>query len=529
MLRAGYPPARPYIAWVNESAAMTSTSERTLVEKLPATSPDSTRAVGMARHYLHYSSSTVLMMAAGLISFPVLTRLLDNTEYGILGYYETWLMIAVALIKLGGQHSILRLYPFGGDQARLTHFATNLVLLPMIASIGIWSLGVVVLACISRWGGVVVPPMLWCALFLLPLLVFISQVEMTLRASERSLLLAVTRVSSRWLELVLILAAVLAIQSSALAVYGGKIAAAAIMVAFYVRWVRRHLAFSREALDLRAFSDSLRYSLPLVANELAGAVLVSIDRVMLKGMLGDYAAVGIYTIGCALAMQVAVIMQGALWGAFNPVVNRVHDTEGPAQVRVLKSRMLVPVTYASAGIGVAIWVAGADLLETLTGPSKVASGPVFVWLGTLFALLPVLGISSYGLLLQKRTTMVLMLTIGAALLNIALNLLWIPVYGVMGSVYATVVSYVLHSIGHCVLCPRVLLQFPDAKVVLVAGAAVILFIAAQESTQLSGLSAPWARLLAAGALWLACYVLPVLLLDRRLRRLVWNWRTATAA
>jgi O-antigen/teichoic acid export membrane protein len=50
---------------------------------------------------VRYSSATVLVMLAGLISFPALTRLLDNTQYGILGYYDTWMMMAAAVIKLG--------------------------------------------------------------------------------------------------------------------------------------------------------------------------------------------------------------------------------------------------------------------------------------------------------------------------------------------------------------------------------------------------------------------------------------------
>ena len=498
----------------------------------PETLPDSSAvrpatagSPGMGSHYLRYSGSTVLVMAAGLISFPALTRLLDNTQYGILGYYETWLMIVVAIIKLGGQHAILRLYPYGGTQSQLVHFATNLVLLPMLVSMGLWLVALAGIAAASAWGGLHVSPVFWCAVVMLPLLVFNSQVEMTLRASERSGLLAVSQVSSRWLELILILGFVVAVQRSALAVYAGKIAVAVILVAFYLRWVRRHLVFSRSALDLPAYRASLRYSLPLVANEMAGAALVSIDRVMLKGILDDYSAVGIYTIGCALAVQIWMIMNQPLWGAFNPVANRTHETEGPARVRALKSRVLVPATYASIGIGAAIWLVGADLLEMLTGPTKVASAPVFVWLGTMFALLPVLDVGGYGLLLQKRTMTVLILTTAAAILNIMLNLLWIPIHGVMGSVYATLVAYVLLSVGRCVLCPRELFQLPDSRTLVVAGVAASLFALVVHVTGLFGLDVPWMRVAAGGGLWAGCYAVPALLLDARLRQLVFHWRT----
>ncbi len=502
--------------------AMNAAVEPAVADERIIATPVPGRVVGMGQHYLRYSGATIAMMIAGLVSFPILARLLDNTQFGILGYYDTWLMMAVTVIKLGGQHAILRMYPFGGDEVRMTHFSTNLVFLPIMVSLVLWLLAVVVIGGFSVVRGVAMPPVFWGAVALVPMMVFTSQVEMTLRVSERSGVLTVTRVSWRWLELVLVIGAVAAIQRSALSVYAGKITAALLLVAFYVVWVRRHLRFSRRALDLGAYRESLRYGLPLVATELAGASLISIDRIMLKHLQGGYEAVGIFTVGCALAMQVGVIMSDPLWAAFNPIANRVHGTEGAAEVRALKTRVLVPVTYAAVGIGVAIWAVGSEALVMLAGANKVASGPVFAWLGAMFAALPLLDVIGYGLLLQKRTMTVLTLTAFAAGLNIALNFLLIPLHGVMGAVYATVVSFVLLSVSRCLLCPRDLLQLPDLKSVLISGVAAVAFVICLQGSDLFGLVAPWARVVAAGVLWILLYLLPVLVFDQRLARLVFN-------
>lgn len=492
-----------------------------MLEDFPGTAARPART-GMATHYLRYSSATILMMAAGLVSFPVLTRLLDNTQFGILGYYDTWLMMAVTIMKLGGQHAILRLYPFGGDEVRMTHFTTNLVFLPMMVSVGFWLLGLAVLAGVSWWRDMAMPAVFWCAVLLIPMMVFTSQIEMTLRVSERSGLLTTTRVSWRWLELVLVIGVVAAIQRSALAVYAGKIVAALLLLAFYIAWVRRHLHFSRHAIDLQAYRRSLRYGLPLVANEIAAMSLIAIDRIMLKHLQGDYESVGVFTIGCALALQVSVLMNDPLMGAFDPVANRLNGTKGAAEVRALKARTLLPVTYASIGVAVAIWAVGREAMAILAGADKAASGPVFAWLGAIFALLPLLSITGFGLLLQQRTMTVLALTGVAAAANIGLNILWIPSYGVMGAVYATAAAYAMLSVGKCVLCPREFLQLPDRKSLFTAIAAALLFLLAVQGTGLFGLSSPWSRFAAAGGLWLLLYSLPVLAMDRRLRQLLFN-------
>lgn len=487
------------------------------------TSAPAPRRVSIGTHYLRYSTANALVLLAGLISFPVLTRLLDNTQYGILGYYETWVMMAVAVAKLGAQHAIIRFYPHGGDIERMERFATNLLLLPMLASLCLWLLAVTVLGSIAWFGGVAFSPVLWCAVLAIPLMVFASLVQMVLRAGELSGVLMVTKVAWRWLELVLMLAAVIAIERSALAAYGGRILAAVIVLAWYVRWIRRTLRFSRAAVDIGQFREALVYGLPLVANEIAGVALISIDRVMLKWILDDYAVVGIYTIGYSLAIQVSVFMSASLSESFVPVANRLYETEGAASVRALKQKILLPLTYVSLGIAAAIWTTGVDVLHAVSGPDKWASGPIFAWAGALFALYPLIDISGYGLLLHKRTMTVFKLTLGAALVNIALNLALIPAHGAMGAVYSTVISYALLGLAVCALCPRDLLRLPDARSLLTAGGAVVLYLGTIEATGLFGLTTPWPRLFTAFGLWLLTYVLPVMALDGRLRGAVLGW------
>ena len=485
--------------------------------------------VGVGTHYLRYSSANLIVLLAGFVSFPLLTRLLDNTQYGILGYFETWVMLAVAIAKLGAQHSIIRFYPPEADDHRLGHFATNLVLLPILASLGLWAVIAAAIAAVDMFSAVKFSAVFWLALVLIPLVVVGSLVDMVFRASERSLLLTGTRVVKRWLELALILTAVLAFQRSALAVYGGKVAAAALVAVFYVRWMIRNLRFSSTMVDLPAIRASLVYGLPLVANEVAAVTLGSIDRVMLKHMLGDFAAVGIYTIGYSLAINVSLFMSATLNEAFVPVANRLFGTGGVAAVHALKGRILLPMTYASIGVAVMLWSVGADALVALSGPTKAASGAVFAAVGTLFALYPLIDIGGYGLLLQKRSLTVFAITLGAAALNIALNLWLIPLMGVMGAVWATVISTIAMGAAHWTLCPRGLLRPPDGRALVLGCLCAAPLLLIIKGANLFGLESVWLRLIVSGVLFLALYALPVWLFDPRLSAALRQWRLERAA
>lgn len=483
---------------------------------------------GMATHYLRYSTGSLLVMFAGLVSFPVMTRLLDNTQYGILGYYDTWVLMAVSLGKLGAQHAVLRFYPHDGDATRLQAFSTNLFYLPMTISLVLWVVVGAGLIVFNWLGGVPHSPMFWFALLLMPMLILASMVEMVLRASENSRLQMYTRIGWRWLELALMLSAVLLLQHSALAAYGGKFAAAALAMVFYVGWMKRNLAFSRSSVDPALLRQGMIYGLPLVANEIFMVALVSLDRLMIKDILGDFASVGIYTIGASLAMQVNVFLSITMFEAFAPMANRLYDTEGAAAVRALKARILMVMTYAAVAIATLLWTFGTDLIIALSGPDKAASGPVFSWLGIVYALQSILMVAGYGLLLEKRSGRVLALMSGTLLVNAALNLWWIPAYGVMGAVYATVVSSAFQGVAHCVWVPRSLLQLPDARTVAIAGVVAAAGVALVWVSGLSGLNPGWPRLLAGGTSLGGFYALAVLVLDPRVRALLRQWRANAA-
>lgn len=479
----------------------------------------------MTTHYLRYSMSNALVLLAGFISFPILTRLLDNAQFGILRYYETFMVVGVALIKLGAPHAIIRLYPYDADPSRIRAFGTNLVLLPLALSMMLWVLGILGLALWHLWGGKTFEMIFWCAVLITPLLAASAIVQSVIRASERSDIVMATRIAGRLLELVLVLAAVMLVQQSALAVYGGKLVAIALLLAWLTHWLRRNVRFARDAIDFRAFRSGLIYGLPLMAHELAYSILSNVDRVMLKELTGDFAAVGIYTIGWALAMQVNLFIDATLSEAFIPVANRAYETGGNSAVRALKERVLVPMTYAVVAIVAMVVVTGQDLIVALSGPSKAASGEVFVVLGITVSVHALFCISNFGLLLKKRTMAVLMITIGTAALNMAMNFILIPRMGYMGAAWAAAVSYAAMSVARFVWCPKGLVQLPSARTLALSLACGGVLVSVAQGIELFGLQGAWPRLGAAGGLFLVLYALPVLVLDRNLRRGLLTFRT----
>jgi O-antigen/teichoic acid export membrane protein len=486
----------------------------------------STSGSGVATHYRRYATGNLMVILASLVSFPIFTRLLDNTQYGMFGYYGTWVVMGVAISKLGAQHAILRFYPHDGDAHRLHAFSTNLFYAPLGLSLLLWGAVVIGLLLLDAITGLRQSSLFWMVVVSTPLVVFLSQVDTVLRITERSRAVMYSRAAWRWGELALMLAAVLVFQRTAVAAYAGKLGAAVLVALFFGFWIRRHFTFSRAALDRASVREGLFYGMPLALNEVIAVALISLDRIMLLGLSGDFAAVGIYTIGVSLATQLSIFMNATVFEAFIPVANRLYTTDGAQAVRQLKRRMLLPMTYAAAGAATLLWLFGTDLIIAASGSAKAASGPVFALTGVVCALQPLLLLSGYGLLLQPRSTRVLWLMCFALAINVVLNLAWIPQYGVMGPVYATAVSSFALALGHCAWVPRPLLQLPDLRTLLIAGATGSGCVWLVSASGLFGLHPGWPRLLFGGSGVAIVYALVVLAVDPRARKLLNSWRTA---
>lgn len=481
----------------------------------------------IATHYLRYATGNVLILLAGFVSYPILTRLLSNAEYGVLGYFDAWMLFLTAVIKLGSQHSAVRFYPHLGDHAALERYGATFVLYSFVVSCGIWLAAALVLVVLTALGLVGEPVEAWVMLALLLPTVCISYVTSVLTAEERSDLSVRFSVAQRWSDVVTVVGVVYFISRTATGVYAARLISAAAIAAVGIVWLVRHLPMHWRDRDVKAWVDGVRYGVPMGATEMAFLVLGFVDRLMLKQQLKDFVPVGIYTIGYGLALTINTMLHAAVSVAYNQASIRIYETEGPEAVVRAKRGVLNVLVYVVAALIVGTLVVGPDLLLLLSGHDKFRSAPVFVWVTVAYAISGLVGLCASGLVLHKRSATILTLTVSAAIANIILNYFWIPAHGYMGAVYATAVALIGYNCMQFVFCPRDLRAIPGTRALVTAVSlgAVVWLVA--HFTGLFGLTAHLPRLIAMAVLVLAGFVVPALSTDRSLRegiRLYWKNR-----
>jgi len=422
-------------------------------------------------HYLRYLGANGLAVIAGFVSFPIMARLLDNHQFGVLGYYEAWLLLIVGMLKLGAQHAIVRHYPHGRPEA-LRAFRSDFVLMPYGLSLLLWIaaavlLITVVLPALPETERTIAIIMLLTA----PLLIWSSLVESVMYALERSDIALRLKPIWRWGELGVVLATLAWIERSAAGVFGARLLVVVVVALWLTAWLRRWLVAPMARPRRTQVLTGLAFGLPMMFNELAMVLFAFADRILLRVLTGEFSQVGIYTIGYGLAMALGTLLGMTLDQAFTPTAIRHYETDGADAVVGLKKRMLDAWLAVVAIATVWLACAGHDLLVLLAGPDKAQSGPVFVAIAITLVWNSLFGIAHYGLLLERRAMRYFLITLGVTLLNLALNVPLILAYGVAGAVTATVVSYAVMAVSHYHNCPSRLRYLPPKRALL--GAAVL--------------------------------------------------------
>ena len=212
----------------------------------------------------------------------------------------------------------------------------------------------------------------------------------------------------------------------------------ALSTVFIFLIARLHRYFSLVSLKRSIALGMLKYSIPLIPNTVCSWIISISDRYLITYLIGS-SANGIYAIANkipTILMIVANIFSEA-WQ-----ISAVGE-EGQAARERFFSKVL-NVYQSVAFLTAAILIATAKITTFLLASPEFYEAwqyIPFLVLATTFSCLASFLSSVY--MVEKKSIHTLITTFLSALLNIGLNILWIPKYGIFGAAFATFLSYLV--------------------------------------------------------------------------------------
>lgn len=203
-------------------------------------------------------------------------------------------------------------------------------------------------------------------------------------------------------------------------------------------------------LNKKYLKFALNYSLPIVPHGLSQMVLSQFDRIMIASMIGN-AEAGLYSFAYNIYSIVMVTVNSldTVWSTW--FFERMAENE-----REIISKRASEFAFGIMLFCGLILLSSPELIKIL-GSDKYYDSVncvIPIVLGGYFAFLYYLpcSIEYYC----EKTKMIAAGSMGAAVINILLNYVFIPKYGYIAAAYTTMVTYMLYFIFHYFIAIKIL-------------------------------------------------------------------------
>jgi O-antigen/teichoic acid export membrane protein len=392
----------------------------------------------LARDLAIYGTGRIAFQVLLLLSAPILTRVFTTAEYGVLEIMTT-LTAALGVIVILGLDSATQIsyfdYPAEAIEKRRVVLSTTFWTLLGWAAIvlGVAAASSRFLADALFGGKYALVITLAIGALLLEMMFTFGQLILRVqgRPGTYSVLSVLWGVATLGFMLVL----VAGLDEGLRGYYLGFLLADAVVLVVTLFVVRDSL---RPVWDRRELRIMLAFGLPLIPLAASTWIMQLVDRFFLLHY-ASVAEVGVYGIGARLSnlLLLAVVTLGLAWSPF------VFDLAArePEEEHRVRARSLTYTAILLAFGALVVSVFARELFVTVIDAKFEEAYKVVGLLAGSVVAIGLNAVTSTGISLKRRTGYFARYAVYVAVLNIALNFLLIPPYGMVGAALATMLTY----------------------------------------------------------------------------------------
>ncbi len=395
-----------------------------------------------------YTISNIFQKAAPWLIMIILTHMVSSTEYGMYSIYMSWVEIVEILVTL-------RIYSNGfvaglvRNNERKDEYTATIEKISIIL-VTVWVIIAIALRkYICDWIS------LDERLIVFMILSFYGTISFGIWASRQ-------RVENQYKKILLatffysILGPVIGALSVFLNLENKIIYVVAIrtiiQLVVSIPFCYSNIRGSLKAFDKYFAIDAIKYNLPLIPYYLSMVLLNSSDKIMIQKIY-SYEEAALYSVAYSISMMIFIV-SGALNLSIQPwLFKRLKNNENTKNTAFLKiSTILVSVCCLF------IVIIAPELIAIIGGEKYMTAiwvmPPLILSVLVMFIYQQFVNVLFY----YKKTNIILFVSILAAILNIILNSIVIPIYGFIAAGYTTLFSYIIVMLLYYVFMKKICLK-----------------------------------------------------------------------
>jgi len=387
-----------------------------------------------------YVVSSVLVRMVSVITTPIFTRMLSTDEYGVVSTFSTWYSLFLVIYSLNLAASIGRAkldYP-----DKLDDYIGSMQLLSLIVSLTISAVIVIFINPFSSLFDLSVPATVLLLVYLIatPSINFYQCGYRYKYLYKQNIALAwYTTISTVALSLILIIC--VKYDKALLRMVGLVFPTVLMSLVFWIKSIKKR----NIRVNLEYWKYGLNIALPMILHTISMNILSGSDRIVISKTWGS-TPVAYYSLVQNYAILIMVITE-AINQAWQPWFHDNFFIGKNDEIKSNVKKLVVFICY----MGLACIAIGPEAILILGGKQyadAVSCIPPLV-MGVVCQCIYTHYINIE--LHMKKTKYAAEGTMLAAVLNIVLNLIFVPLLGYSAAAYTTFASYLVLLALHCMI------------------------------------------------------------------------------
>jgi O-antigen/teichoic acid export membrane protein len=401
----------------------------------------------LGRHSAIYGLGGLVSRILAVLLLPLYTTYLTTTDYGRVETLVALTAILVTLLRAGISNAFFRFYFDSTEPAERLRVLRTAFWFTIVTSTAGLVAGWVFAQPLADLLVVEDAALVRAAFVALWAQMNYEQLTALFRVEERSTAFVVASLTNVALTIAATVLLVVVFEQGALGVIVGNFTGTLLVYAALLGYRRAQLGLQFDNDLLRRMN---RFGLPLVPSGLALWVLNFSDRFFLARISGQD-DVGRYSLGVRIASAMVLLLVAfrTAWPAF------AYSIDDDREARRTYGFVLTYLLYVACWLSVALGVLAPWLVRLLARDESFWPGAdVVAPLAFAGALWGGYTVVSIGIGRLKRTQFNWAITGAAAAIDVALNLLLIPPYGIRGAAAAAVAAFAFMFVAMAVYAQR---------------------------------------------------------------------------
>lgn len=394
---------------------------------------------------LWYTICNILLKGIALLSTPIFTRILLEEQYGTYSIFQSWYNIIIIFTSLNlflsSYNKGLILYKENQEE-----FTSSVLTLVITITIAFFILYIINIEFWSEFFEL--SPILMLGMFIqlitVPAIEFWSAKQRFDYKYKKFVIVSIIIVlSSLVLGVITVVISKYKVEAKA---FSDVIPRAIVGIVFSILIIVK----GRTGYDKEYWKYALKFNIPLIPHYLSTFILNQSDRIIIGKLVGDK-EVAYYSIVYTISSMILLITT-ALNNSLVPYIYKMIDSKKEKNIRKNTTYLfwlvlILCILVMIVGPEVILIFAGKSYMNAIFLIPPIVASTFFIFIYSMFST-----IEYY----YQMTGFIAIASSISAVLNIVLNLIFIPIFGYYIAGYTTLISYICLAILHYISYRKIL-------------------------------------------------------------------------